>query len=92
MSDPEHNYQTEYFQREEKELLPFLRDRGLTKGISDPSQAESYSKNFNNALNEYSVWVNARGRKQTIFQALHNLLTLKIRRDAHEKGYNSTLR
>jgi hypothetical protein len=93
MVDRQTKFQREFFDKE-KDLIPFLRERGLTKGLgpSDPDVVRKYIEDHNNALNDYAVMVNARDRKLTLFDALHNLLTRKIRQEAHKKGFDSTLK
>lgn len=90
--DRQTKFQREFF-ASENDLIPFLRERGLTKGIdpSIPGSLEKYINEFNEALNDYAVMVNARDRKLTLFEALRNLMTRKIREDAQNRGYNSTL-
>lgn len=88
----ETEFQEKYFS-EEKDLIPFLRARGLTGGVggSDRAKIKKYNNDFDEALNDYAVMVNARDRKLTVSQALRNSLIRKIRLDAKDNGFDSKL-
>jgi hypothetical protein len=90
MSNPEYDFASKYFDSE-PDLLPFLRARGLTRGV-DPSDSEvfeKYQRDYFNALNDFAIMVNARNRQLTVIAALRNLIQRKLKIEAYELGFNT---
>jgi hypothetical protein len=90
-AETEHEYQIQYFEEEEGELLTFLKDRGLTKVPNSKEMLIRLDAERMEAFNDYGVMVNARDRKLSLFEAIRNLLIRRARRDAHSKGLDSTM-
>jgi hypothetical protein len=94
--DPVGDYFDIYVNKEYLELSEFFEARGLSENIINIIEkgTEEHLKHLAGVLkarNEFAVFVNARERKLTYFEAIRNLLYLRIKIEASEKGLNSTL-
>ena len=92
--ETEDDYYHKFASDEWHQLLEIKKQRGLD-GINIASlnqeQYLEYRKFMDRTLNEYAILMNARDRKITLFEALRNILYLKAKQEAFDKGYNSTL-
>ena len=86
-------FEEEYQPKYGREVVQVLRKRGLNRGVAldDKQKVDEYTEQFNEALNDSAVQINAGQRGKTNTEMLHMSLERKIRRDAHTRGLNTTL-
>lgn len=94
--DPIGDFFDTFVNQEYMQYADFFNSRGLCEEVGKiiakgPEEHEKHIAGVIKARNEYAVFVNARDRKLTLFEAIRNILYLRARVQAQEKGINSTL-